>query len=327
MSYSENTFLHRRCSNLLNEIGVEVVTIPLPFRLNHVNCFIGEGTNGFVVIDAGLNNNTSEHLWKERLTGKDVSDMIITHYHPDHFGYSGKLQQETGARVHMTQVDADLGMKSWEEPWLERLRGNYRTYSVPDHLAEEMTSNTYEFVNLVNPLPKNVQELHEGESFQFGKFEYDIIFTPGHSDGLICFYNKDHNILFSTDHILPKITPNISYWFHGHPNPLAAYLTSLEKVKKLEADLVIPSHGKPFRDANKRIIEIQKHHEERLDQTLDCINEPATAYDICKKLFRNDLTVHEIRFALGETLAHLEYLRNVGECGRTNENGRWVYYR
>ena len=77
----------------------------------------------------------------------------------------------------------------------------------------------------------------------FGKYEYEVIFTPGHSDGLITLYNKENSVLFSTDHILPRISPNISYWFRGISNPLEAFFTSLKKIQKLDVEYVIPSHG------------------------------------------------------------------------------------
>src|SRR5690625_7709128 len=117
-----------------------------------------------------------------------------------------------------------------------------------------------------------------------------------HSDGLINFFNDEKNVLFSTDHILPRITPNLSYWFHGDPNPLATYLKSLKKVKTLDADLVIPSHGKPFHGANDRIDEIINHHDERLQQTFELVpHNGSTVYDMYQKLFPKELTIHEKR--------------------------------
>lgn len=158
-----------------------------------------------------------------------------------------------------------------------------------------------------------------------GKEEYEVIFTPGHSDGLVCFYQKENKVLISTDHILPKITPNISYWFHGNNNPLRSYFLSLEKMMKLNVEYVIPSHGKPFYDANKRINELIAHHHDRLAETLYHIKEPSTVYEVCQRLFPTQLTVHEMRFAIGETLAHLEYLKYEGESVCELQDGCWYY--
>jgi len=310
---------------LLEKLGVELVRIDLPFRLNHVNCFIAEYENEWTVIDAGLNNKLTRDLWEEKLKDKKVTDILVTHYHPDHFGYVGELQEKAGAKVWMSETDAKAGMNAWEPSFIDQIPANYRASGIPEEQATQMIRNTEEFKPLVSPLPKIGQYLTEKDRVQVGNFEYQVIHTPGHSDGMICLYNEEQSTLFATDHILPKITPNISYWFHGDANPLASYIESLHKIKKLDVEFVIPSHGKPFYGANERIDELVAHHEERLSETLKTIKEPLTVYEACNKLFQRPLTVHEMRFAVGETLSHLEYLRHKKECSREMIDGIWRY--
>lgn len=310
---------------MLEQLEIELVRLSLPFRLNHVNCFVAEGENGYVVIDAGLNNKETVARWDEVLQNKEVSDIYITHYHPDHYGYAGGLQQKHNARVSMTETDANDGVLAWEDDFLNTLMENYKICGIPEEIGIDMYENTKSFHPHVTPYPKIDHYFQENEKVKIGKYEYEIIFTPGHSDGLINFFNEDKKVLLSTDHILPRITPNISYWFHGDDNPLKTYLHSLEKVQKLDAQYVIPSHGKPFYDANKRIEEIKSHHDDRLNETLDAMKNYQTVYDICNALFNFELTVHETRFAIGETLAHLEYLRHKGEIARDKVYGVWNY--
>ena len=310
---------------MLGKLGVEAVRIDLPFRLNHVNCFMAENERGWTVIDAGLNNDQTRALWDRKLADKKVTDLLVTHYHPDHFGYVGGLQEKTGAKVRMTEIDAQAGMDAWAAPFLESIPGNYRASGIPEEQASQMAKNTEEFKALVSPLPQIGEYMSEGDLVQIGHFEYQVIFTPGHSDGMICFYNKEQRTLFSADHILPKITPNISYWFHGNADPLASYQDSLNKVRELDAELVIPSHGKPFYGANQRIDELLAHHDERLDETFEAINKPTSIFRACENLFHRPLTVHEMRFAVGETLAHLENLRHKKECLREMVDGIWLY--
>lgn len=302
-----------------------MVTLDLPFRLNHVNCFVAESENGVQVIDAGLHNEHTVRRWEKELEGKKVTDILITHYHPDHFGFAGALQQRTGARISMSQIDAKAGLDAWQESFLDDLTNNYKLAGIPGDDANDMIVNTKEFVPLVTPYPEINHYFVEGELLQIGKYEYEVIQTPGHSDGLVTFYNKEKNILLSTDHILPRITPNISYWFHGDPNPLGNYLKSLDKIKQLDVDLVVPSHGKPFYGGNERIDEIIAHHDERLDTLLDGIKGGCTVYEASEKLFQKKLTIHESRFAIGETLAHLEYLRAEGKCERELIDGNYRY--
>ncbi|MFB4164235.1 MBL fold metallo-hydrolase [Alteribacillus sp. JSM 102045] len=312
---------------MFKELGIEQVTIDLPFRLDHVHCFLAEGENGWTVIDTGLHNNYTVDLWEKELEDKEVHNIIITHYHPDHFGFAGGLQNKTGARVSMTKTDAYLGRHSWTNELINELRKNYKLAGVPDEMADKMKNNTKEFIRNVTPYPSIDHYLKEGEKVQIGPYEYEIFFTPGHSDGLVTFYNEEKSVLLGTDHILPKITPNISYWFHGEENPLELYLASLNKIKALDAEYVIPSHGKPFHNANARINEIKEHHEERLEKIHSIIEEPCSVYDASWQLFEKKLNVHETRFAVGETLAHLEYLRKKGECQRDLDNDSWIYYK
>jgi glyoxylase-like metal-dependent hydrolase (beta-lactamase superfamily II) len=310
---------------MLEQLGIEAIRIDLPFRLNHVNCFMAENEAGWTIIDAGLNNDYTRALWEQQIGDRQVTDLLITHYHPDHFGYAGGLQEKTRAKVSMTKTDADSGLSSWQSEFLETMPGHYRASGVPDEMSQQMAGNTAGFQRLVNPLPEIGHYLEEGDKVQFGRYEYEVLVTPGHSDGMACFYNEEKNVLFSADHILPKITPNISYWYHGNENPLASYLTSLEKIKELDAEFVIPSHGQPFYGANRRIEELKAHHGERLEETAAAILEISTIYETCERLFKRPLTVHEMRFAVGETLAHLEFLRHAGECEREMDNGVWHY--
>ncbi len=311
---------------LLHDIGVTQVTIPLPFRLNHVNCFIAEGAKGWTIIDTGLNNEVSREIWKPYIDKHEISTIILTHLHPDHYGYGGTLQRLTNADVWMTNVDDHAGTTFWEPESLAKVKQHYDTCGIPEQGADELTSDEGSFNPRVKPYPQVSRHLEEGEKILIGKNEYEVIFTPGHSDGLICLYNKENGILFSTDHILPKITPNISYWFRGIPNPLEAFFHSLKKIELLNAEYVIPSHGKPFQNANKRIRELISHHHDRLNEVYEYIKSPATIYQVSKQLFKKPLTTHEMRFALGETIAHLEYLYFNNQCEKSLENNTWYYH-
>ncbi|MGM0898975.1 MAG: MBL fold metallo-hydrolase [Bacillota bacterium] len=310
---------------VLDKLGLKLIRHPLPFRLNHVNCFLAEGEDGWTIIDTGLNNDVTRELWEREIGDKNVTQILLTHYHPDHFGYAGSLQQKTGAQLSMSKIDAEAGVKSWDDEFLKALPGYYKAAGIPEEAAQEMADNTKAFQPLIFPLPEVDHYFEEGEKVRIGRFDYEVLFVPGHSDGMVCFYQPEKRVLLSADHILPRITPNISYWFHGDPNPLLTYMDSLRKIRELDADWVIPSHGAPFRGANRRIEELLAHHKERLEATWQMLKRPMTIFEVRERLFNRPLTVHEMRFAVGETLAHLEYLRADGRCERTKKDECWIY--
>jgi glyoxylase-like metal-dependent hydrolase (beta-lactamase superfamily II) len=311
--------------NLIEDLEVFPVTIDLPFRLNHVNCFIAKGIDGWVIIDTGLHNKTCEENWKSVVENRDITDIVITHSHQDHYGYAGEMQRKTGARVLTSRKTADNAQVFWAKEWFDRMREQFVLSGIPSEYIDKLVTQAQDSIPLVTPHPICNRFLNENDRIVFGKYEYEVILTSGHSEGMICLYNKERNVLFSADHVLPKITPNISYRFHGDQNPLDSFFRSLKKVKKLDLEWVIPSHGNPFYNCNARIDEILKHHEERLEKIMKFIRTGATPYEVSLKLFQRRLTIHESRAAIGETIAHLEYLYLKGECKKETRANSWVY--
>lgn len=138
---------------MLEELGIQPIRLELPFRLNHVNCFIAEGEHGWKIIDTGLHDKQTVSRWKKELAGKEVSDILITHYHPDHFGYAGGLQTKTGAQLSMSKIDHEAGLQAWQNDFLNSLSKHYLTAGIPSHIAKQMLDNTREFVPRVTPHP------------------------------------------------------------------------------------------------------------------------------------------------------------------------------
>ena len=139
------------------------------------------------------------------------------------------------------------------------------------------------------------------------------------------FFDPKKGVLLSTDHVLPDITPNIAYWFYGDQNPLQSFEDSLKRIKRLNAEYVIPSHGEPFLHANPRIDEIWHHHEKRLAQTSEAAKDGVTIMEMCHILFPRKLSIYDYQFAVGETIAHLEYLVGQNVIERDKKAGIWHY--
>jgi glyoxylase-like metal-dependent hydrolase (beta-lactamase superfamily II) len=159
--------------------------------------------------------------------------------------------------------------------------------------------------------------LQGGEHIKVGDFDFEAIWTPGHAPGHICLYEPNRKVLLSGDHILPTITPNVSRHMQTAGNPLSDYMQSMEKLEHLDVEILLPAHEFETRDMKGRIAEIRHHHEERLDEMERCVGEGASAWEVASRVkwatgMLQDFEPFMQRAAVGETLAHLEYLRELG---------------
>lgn len=307
------------------------ITLPLPFRLDHVHCYLVKGENGWTIIDSGLHTESTKNTWKKAFRTyridpkKDIEKIVLTHYHPDHFGFSGSLQEWTGAIVHMSAIGAERARTTWTEQRYIENRQFYRENGLPEELNQELAKNDQVFFLRVRPFPSTVEPI-EGTTFLIGDAPFEVISTPGHAEGHFCFYHRETQILIAGDLLLKKITPNISYHGYGDGNPLASFLQSLEKMKEYDIRFVFPGHGPIFQDAHDRIQKLVDHHQIRLTQIIDIIQVESTGWQICKKLFNRELSTHEIRFAMGETMAHLRYLQEEGQIKQASDPSGTIFF-
>jgi glyoxylase-like metal-dependent hydrolase (beta-lactamase superfamily II) len=175
--------------------------------------------------------------------------------------------------------------------------------------------------------------VYGGEVIDTGGFELEVIWTPGHSIGHVCLYEPSNQLLFSGDHILPHITPNVSYHVQSGDNPLGDYLNALHKLENLPVAKILPAHEHIFEDLPGRIKEIGKHHREREEEIRQVISgESHSAYDISSRLSWNipdsdwdKLPSLHKRVAVTETIAHLEYMRWAGKAQRVFEDDLLMY--
>lgn len=311
--------------------NIFLVKLPLPFRLDHVNCYLLKGKNGWSIIDAGLNYPPSTGIWEKTfkdlgLKYSDIEGIYLTHLHPDHYGASGWLQVLTGAPVYMNRTESINVEQIWKKgrtivPVVGEL---FKENGMPPSLISDVLDSMVEIWKAIQPHP-TISLLPEGEKIELSGRLFEVIHTPGHSDGHISFFNEDEGILISGDHLLPKISSNVSLWPTSHPNPLELFMNSLEKTGEMPVKLVLPAHGPYFTNCSGRVDELLAHHRERLARIEEMTGNGASAYQICVKLFGTDLTLHEIRFALMETLAHLAYLESRSKVASRQEGGIVMY--
>jgi glyoxylase-like metal-dependent hydrolase (beta-lactamase superfamily II) len=159
--------------------------------------------------------------------------------------------------------------------------------------------------------------MEDGDKPEVPGWDLTAIWTPGHSPGHLCFYEGGHRLMLSGDHILPRITPNISVHPQSGPDPLGAFLGSLAKVEAYEVDEVLPAHEHRFVDLPARVATLRAHHQARLDEAISAIRSGVdTAWGIAERMIWNRpwdaMQPFTRRAAVGEALAHLEHLQGLG---------------
>ncbi|TXT64541.1 MAG: Hydroxyacylglutathione hydrolase [Promethearchaeota archaeon] len=179
--------------------------------------------------------------------------------------------------------------------------------------------------------------LHDNYEFEIENGKFKVIWTPGHALGHTCLFEKNRKYLFSGDHILSRITPHIGvfiinpmikekdseYNFH---NILKLYLNSLKRIDQLKPEIIFPAHQELIYSPEKRIKQIQEHHQRRLKEIYELIeNKPISPVSIAKQHF-GDLDDINSFLALSEVLAHLFYLEEQEKVKKISEDNIAKYY-
>lgn len=316
------------------------VAVPLTFNpLGSVNIYVVIAADRVYLIDSGWNTEEAYAVLLHGLrdlgrTVTDIQEIVTTHLHPDHYGLAEQLAREAGARLFIHHREAAL-MEEASDPRavrLERMRGWLASNGVPRDEREVIAEESV--VDFATAVPVDHSNLPEGTVLNWGTYRFEVMWTPGHSAGLICLYDRQFRVLVSSDHVLERISPHIGKRSHNESDPLGDYLESLKTVVALPVDTVLPGHGPPFHDLSLRVEEIVTHHDRRLRETLDALRNAGerSAYQVASHIHWRGaengwakLHPFHKRMALDETVAHLDHLKSLGRVWSRQENGLQLY--
>lgn len=320
--------------------GIHQVMIPLAgFALQRINVYLIQGNDGWLLVDCGWNTPEAfaaleGALQELRISFRDISQIVVTHIHPDHYGMAGRLKKLSGCKLAMHRTEATLIQSRYV--WMDKLLGDIGDFltqnGVPPEETAILKNASLPVLNfVVNASPDII--LDGGEIIPAGKFSFKVLCTPGHSPGHICLYEPSHKILLAGDHVLPATTPHVGFHPQQQGNPLADFLRSLQAIEKLDVAVVLPGHEQVFHNFHTRVKELITHHERRGEEVLRLVSGKAkTAYDISPQISWGtsnaswqSLPAIDRRLAVMEALAHLEYLCHQGKLRKNSENGRTLY--
>ncbi len=319
--------------------GVMWLRMPLPFALDHINLWLLrdeiDGVKGWTVVDCGISNESIRANWERvfdsALDGLPVLRVIVTHCHPDHLGLAdwicnGGDKKRWNVRLWISLGEYVMAAGDGSNAGGERAAQHFATHGLTDEESlDALRKRTSYYPTLVPSMPQEYRRIRNGDRIKIGEREWEVVSGYGHSPEHSALYCEKDKLLISGDMVLPRISTNVSvFGIEPEGNPLALYLESLGRYETMPVDtLALPSHGKPFRGVQTRIGQLRDHHRARLAEVREaCANKPCSAADIVPIMFRRKLDIHQMTFALGEALAHLNLLWLDGTLARqTGDDG------
>jgi glyoxylase-like metal-dependent hydrolase (beta-lactamase superfamily II) len=292
-------------------------TFPLPTRPGHVHAYLLEdGT----LVDTGLGLPDAAERWRAALGGADVARIVVTHFHPDHVGAGADVVELTGAPVLQGALDYEQCVHVWGNPgWPARIADWFLEHGAPQSVADDLVREGSVYRPFIR-FARDPQPLRAGDRVG----EWEVLELPGHADGHLGLLAD--GALIAGDHLLPGISPTVGLWPDSRPDPLGDYLDSLRRTIELAPRVAYGGHGSPIDDPPARARDLLEHHRVRLDGTAAALGaEPRTGYDVSFALFGSELEPAARRFAVAETLSHLERLVAEGRAQR-GRDGRVATY-
>ncbi|MFV0665834.1 MBL fold metallo-hydrolase [Denitromonas sp.] len=308
--------------------GVRWLRMPLPFALDHINLWLLDDGDAVTIVDTGFGLPNIQALWTAALArlDKPISRIVVTHYHPDHLGLADWLAERTGAPIWMTQGEFLMGHALWHQlPGFttDDMLAQFRRHGLDDARLDALAQRGNRYRSGVPSLPRHYNRLIDGDQIAIGGHEWQVIVGYGHAPEHAALWCPALDLLISGDMLLPRISTNVSVFAATpHDDPLRRFLDSIRDFNDLpEHTLVLPSHGRPFQGIRARVEQLVAHHGERCGELLAACQTPRSAAELLETLFPRSLDTHQVMFAMGEAIAHLNYLVHGRELRKVDDGG------
>ncbi|MBI3978086.1 MAG: MBL fold metallo-hydrolase [Chloroflexi bacterium] len=308
--------------------GIYQATVPVGFPLETVHCYLLVGGDDAYLVDTAWRpNDGHDHLLalfqEAGVEPRQLNGIILTHGHRDHAGHLAALNELTDAPVLVHPAEEPI-YNPLVGPAMQRALGDwFARHGVPAEVATGIVGLPRYLQMPVAPM-RSPRWLADGDVIPVGSMRWEVIWTPGHTPGHVCLYERQLGLLITGDHVLPHETPNVSARPTLPPNPLGRYVDSLRRLQPLDVRKALPAHGDVFTNVQSILAHLISHHDVRLADVLAALQSgPRSTFEVAaaipwvqRSMRFMDLAPFDRFLAFGETIAHLECLEGSGEVRR-----------
>jgi glyoxylase-like metal-dependent hydrolase (beta-lactamase superfamily II) len=310
--------------------GVWRLRLPLPWPgVPHCNAWALAAGDGVVLVDSGMHEPGSwAHLERALdqvgLQVELVRLVVITHAHVDHCGQAPAIADRAGCEIwmHPDHAHYTAALDDPEQALLRRVEIARQSGAPEAPLRRWLEQRRSQGTGQAGELRMD-RELVDGVAVATDLGEFRVVETPGHAPSHVCLHLPEQRLLISGDHLLGRVS---LYFDHGYtPDPVGEFLTSLDRVERLDARLALSGHGRPFTDVPGHIAANRALVAERLEAVRAALaTGPLTAYDLARAVYGDLYTEETASWLLSKTLCWLTHLERLGDAAHDGGSpDRW----
>ena len=318
--------------------GVLWTRMKIPGKLDHINVYLIEDTEGWFIVDTGPQSTENQELWQTILANLSgipkVTGILVTHSHPDHIGLAGWLQDYCAAPLYISEKEMRQAVNEQNYRQAKDYESLNRFYQQLDASPADMAAlkdGLSFFDRLYGQLPSEVTLVKSGDTMQIGGTSWNLWSGSGHSIEHLCLQRASGDVLISGDQIIAHITPYVGIsHLSQEADPLAGWLYSLNDMLEWISPeaLVLPAHNKPLYHGEQRVQQVIAHHEHSLAELLESLTQWHTVSSLSTVLGWKNKRGFARCLALEETFAHATFLVNSGQavCDDSDPSGVLRYH-
>ncbi len=317
--------------------GVLWFRLPLPMKLDHVNCYALADDDGWTIVDTGFDSRRTRAIWARLLdgplAGRPVARVLVTHHHPDHVGLAGWFQRDHGAGLITTRTAwlfARMLLLDEQMVPVDETLAYWRAAGMDADIYEaRKAERPFNYADIVADMPLGFRRIKEGDVIRLGGRAWDTRIGNGHAPEHATLWSRDCDLVLGGDQLLATISPNLGvYATEPEADPVGEWLEACERLKGFACDgqLVLPGHKLPFTGLPTRMRQLIDNHHGALKRLQEFLETPHVAADCFSPLFKRKIGDGEYGLALVEAVAHLNHLYRLGKITRTRrEDGAWLW--